>query len=48
MSENPVTTVNADPNTATHGAEPPRSPLKLVAIIGIVLIALLIFGAMDT
>jgi hypothetical protein len=45
MSENPVTT---DPNSSTLGAEPPRSPLKLVAIIGIVLIALLVFGAMDT
>jgi hypothetical protein len=42
-SDNPATTVNTDPN-----AEPPRSPLKLVAIIGIVLIALLVFGAMDS
>lgn len=48
MSENPVTVVNSDRETSTHGAEPPRSPLKLVAIIGIVLIALLVFGAMDT
>jgi len=48
MSENPVTTVNPDPNISTPGDEPPRSPLKLVAIIGIVLLALLVFGAMDS
>lgn len=48
MSENPATTVNPDPNASPHGAEPPRSPLKLVAIIAIVLIALMVFGAMDS
>jgi hypothetical protein len=48
MSENPVTPVNADPNSPTPGGEPARSPLKLVVIIGLVLIALLVFGAMDS
>ena len=48
MSENPVTTVNAVSDPSPHGAEPPRSPLKLVAIIGILLIALLDFGAMES
>jgi hypothetical protein len=47
MSENPVSTMPTDPNPTTSANEPPRSPLKLLAIIALLLIMLLAFGAMD-
>jgi hypothetical protein len=46
-SENQVSTVQADPNPSTHVTEPPRSPLKMLFIIAVVLVAVLVFGALD-
>ena len=47
MSDNQVSTGHVDPNSATHASEPPRSPLKLLVIIALLLAALIVFGALD-
>lgn len=39
--------IQVDPN-ASHASEPPRSPLKLLFIIALMLAALIVFGSLDS
>lgn len=47
MSDDQVSTGHVDPNSAAQGAEPARSPIKLLVIIALLLGALIVFGALD-
>lgn len=47
MSENTVPSTKADPKQSAPTSEPAGSPMKLFMVLGLLLLAVLIYGALD-